>query len=133
MKGIIVDGCTACMVALARALVWLLPHQRRAPLRPAPADLRASGSWHCMAIRLASGGGRRRPTGGPAAAGCPVRSSGVSEPAATVAQTAVAAVITVTVAIVVVLGSAVTAATAAAIIGRTEALARCLPACSGRD
>ena len=118
------------MVALARALVWLLPHQRRAPLRPAPADLRASGSWHCM---LASGGGRRRPTGGPAAAGCPVRSSGVSEPAATVAQTAVAAVITVTVAIVVVLGSAVTAATAAAIIGRTEALARCLPACSGRD
>ena len=93
-KGIIVDGCTACMAqpVLARTLVWLWRHQWSAPLRPAPAaaaDRRASGGWHCLAIRLAD-----RPASDPA------RSSGVNESAATVAWTTVPAEITVTVAIV---------------------------------
>ena len=134
VKGIVIDGCTGCMAALAAWLHWLAHssgscsisrESRFDPRRPAAADRRASGRWHCLAIPLAGGWPAVEAAGGRPAAGSPALSSGVSEPAATVARTALA-VITVTVAIVVVEGSAVTTT----ITGRMEAFARCPPAFS---
>ena len=81
-----VDGCTCCMAALPRAIVWLQPHQRRAPLRPPPAADRRQAL-------PGNSAGQRRP--GPRRLAMPGRRqsrTAIQEPAATAARTAVAAV-----------------------------------------
>ena len=72
------------MDALAAWLHWL-----------AHASAESATSTRAGQGAAGSPASQRRPTGGPAADGSPARSSGVSEPVATAARTAVAAMITV--------------------------------------